>query len=127
MSATYPDILTPEQAAEYLQVNRETIYRYIRGGRLTASRIGRSYRIRKQSLEMLLAATATRPDIQLRTYTDQQLAAFLEEDQLDAEASAVVRTRTMIADSRPAAAITQAADCCVPRAACPYNRCGNLS
>lgn len=92
MSATYPDILTPEQAAEYLQVNRETIYRYSRDGRLTASWIGRSYRIRKQSLEMLLAATATRPDIQLRTYTDQQLTAFLEEDQLDAEASAVVRT-----------------------------------
>jgi excisionase family DNA binding protein len=91
MSTTYPDILTPDQAADYLQVNRETIYRYIRDGRLSASRIGRSYRIRKQSLELLLAATSTRPDIQLRTYTDQQLDEFLVQDQLDAEASAVVR------------------------------------
>ena len=91
MSMTYPDILTPEQAADYLQVNRETIYRYIRDGRLTASRIGRSYRIRKQSVEVLLAATSTRPDIQLRTYTDRQLEAFLEQDKLDDETSAIVR------------------------------------
>jgi excisionase family DNA binding protein len=91
MSAILPDILTPDQAAEYLQVNRETIYRYIRDGRLNASRIGRSYRIRKQSLELLLATSSTRPDIELRTYTDQQLADFLEQDQLDPETSAIVR------------------------------------
>jgi excisionase family DNA binding protein len=96
MNTAFPEILTPEQAADYLQVNRETIYRYIRDGRLTASRIGRSYRIRKQSVELLLAATSTRPDIQLRTYTDQQLAEFLEQDQLDAEAAAVVRTWKII-------------------------------
>lgn len=41
------DVLTPEQAAEYLQVNRETIYRYIRQGKLVASRFGRAYRIPK--------------------------------------------------------------------------------
>ena len=75
---------------------RNNFYRYIRDGRLTASRIGRSYRIRKQSVELLLAATSTRPDIQLRTYTDQQLAEFLEQDQLDAEAAAVVRTWKII-------------------------------
>ena len=91
MSTTIPDILTPDQAAEYLQVNRETIYRYIRDGRLTASRIGRSYRIRKQSVDSLLASTATRPDIQLRTYTDRQLAEFLEHDRLDADAAEIVR------------------------------------
>lgn len=55
------------------------------------SRIGRSYRIRKESVELLLAATSTRPDIQLRTYTDQQLDEFLERDQLDDEAREVVR------------------------------------
>lgn len=92
MSTTDPDILTAKQAADYLQVNRETIYRYIRDGRLNASRIGRSYRIRKQSLDLLLAATSTRPDIQLRTYTDQQLDEFLEQDQLDAETRAVIET-----------------------------------
>jgi excisionase family DNA binding protein len=39
------DVMTPEQAADYLQVNRETVYRYIREGRLVASMLGRAYRI----------------------------------------------------------------------------------
>ena len=90
MITAYPDILTPDQAADYLQVNRETIYRYIRDGRLTASRIGRSYRIRKQSVELLLLSTSTRPDIELRAYSDEQLNAFLELDQLDDETRAVI-------------------------------------
>jgi excisionase family DNA binding protein len=102
MSTVYPDILTPDQAADYLQVNRETIYRYIRDGRLNASRIGRSYRIRKQSVELLLAATSTRPDIHLRTYTDRQLEEFLEQDQLDDEARAVVHRWETIEASRSA-------------------------
>ena len=91
MSTTYPEILTPDQAADYLQVNRETIYRYIRDGRLNASRIGRSYRIRKQSIDVLLASTSARPDIQLRTYSDEQLRTFLEQDALDGETRSVIR------------------------------------
>ena len=90
MSTTYPDILTPEQAADYLQVNRETIYRYIRDGRLNASRIGRSYRIRKQSLELLLASTATRPDSQVRIYSDEEIQTFLKDDALDDETKAQI-------------------------------------
>lgn len=99
MSTTFPDILTPEQAADYLQVNRETIYRYIRDGRLNASRLGRSYRIRKQSVELLLASTAARPDIHLRTYTDQQLRAFLDQDALDAETRAVIESFPLVEGS----------------------------
>lgn len=90
MSTIYPDILTPEQAADYLQVNRETIYRYIRDGRLTASRIGRSYRIRKPSVELRLASTSTRPDFELRADSDRQLSEFLEQDQLDDEARTLI-------------------------------------
>lgn len=102
MSTTYPDILTPDQAADYLQVNRETIYRYIRDGRLNASRIGRSYRIKKQSVELLLAATSTRPDIYLRTYTESQLEEFLEQDRLDEETRAIVRRWETIEASKSA-------------------------
>jgi excisionase family DNA binding protein len=97
MATQTSDILTPEQAASYLQVNRETIYRYIRDGRLTASRIGRSYRIRKQSIDLLLSATRTRSDIPVRRYSDQQLADFLQADRLDSGALEVIhdlRTRT---------------------------------
>lgn len=95
MTTTCPDILTPEQAADYLQVNRETIYRYIRDGRLNASRIGRSYRIRKQSIEVLLASTLARPDIHPRVYSDRQLQAFLAEDALDDETRSIIRSLPM--------------------------------
>jgi excisionase family DNA binding protein len=54
-----PDIMTPEQAAEYLQVNRETIYRYIRQGKLLAAKLGRHYRIPRRSVELLLWSSRT--------------------------------------------------------------------
>ena len=85
------DILTPEQAADYLQVNRETIYRYIRQGKLVASKLGRSYRIPKPSLDLLLWSTRTRPDVVLRDYTPEQVAAFVRDDELDEEAAAIAR------------------------------------
>jgi excisionase family DNA binding protein len=83
------DILTPEQAADYLQVNRETVYRYIREGKLAASRLGRSYRIPRGSLDLLLWATRTRQDLTLREYTGEQIAEFIQADRLDEEAQEV--------------------------------------
>jgi excisionase family DNA binding protein len=88
---TLPDVLTPDQAAAYLQVNRETIYRYIRDGKLDASRLGRSYRVPRRNLELLLLATRTRPYIKLREYTDEQAGQFIEDDALDGEALDVAR------------------------------------
>ena len=85
------EILTPDQAADYLQVDRETVYRYIRSGKLDASKLGRSYRIPRSSIELLLLATRTRPDIKLREYTDEQIAQFMEEDALDGEALEIAR------------------------------------
>jgi excisionase family DNA binding protein len=90
-TGTLPDVLTPDQAAEYLQVNRETIYRYIRDGKLDASRLGRSYRVPRRNLELLLLATRTRPYVKLREYTDEQVAQFIEDDALDGEALDVAR------------------------------------
>jgi excisionase family DNA binding protein len=84
-----PEIMTPDQAAKYLQVDRETIYRYIRDGKLDASRLGRSYRVPRRNLELLLLSTRTRPYIKHRQYTDEQIAQFLEDDVLDGEALAV--------------------------------------
>ncbi len=90
MSTQLPDILTPDQAAAYLQVDRETVYRYIRDGRLGASRIGRSLRIPRRNIDLLLLATRARHDLTIRTYSDQQLTEFLEADQLDGEAREIV-------------------------------------
>ncbi len=80
------EVLTPDQAAEYLQVDRETIYRYIRQGRLVASKLGRAYRIPKRSLELLMWSTRTRRDITLRDYTGAEVAEFIRADTLDDEA-----------------------------------------
>ena len=79
------EVMTPEQAADYLQVNRETVYRYIREGKLVASRLGRAYRLPKRSLDLLLWVTRTRKDITLREYTGAEIAGFLEADQVDEE------------------------------------------
>lgn len=92
--ANPPDILTPDQAAAYLQVDRETVYRYIRNGKLVASKLGRAYRIPKRSIDLLLWVTRTRPDISLREYTGAEMDVFLADDALDAEAQAVVNRIT---------------------------------
>ena len=89
-----PEILTPEQAAEYLQVDRETIYHYIRQGKLVASNLGRTYRIPKRSLDLLLWATRTRQDVTLREYTGEQIEEFIRADQLDPEAGEIARRFT---------------------------------
>jgi excisionase family DNA binding protein len=90
-ATTPPDIMTPDQAAAYLQVNRETVYRYIREGKLIASRLGRAYRIPRRALDSLLWTTRTRQDIILREYTGEQIAAFLADDQLDERAQEIAK------------------------------------
>ena len=91
MSTTIPDILTTAQAADYLQVDSSTIYRLIREGRLSASRIGRGYRITRRSLDWLLVDQRVRADIPIREYGRDQIAEFVERDRLGPEAIAIVR------------------------------------
>ena len=83
------EMLTAEQAAEYLQVGRETIYRYIRQGKLVATKLGRAYRIPRQSVDLLLWTTRTRPDVTLRDYTGTEVTEFLDADRLDEETRAI--------------------------------------
>ena len=88
------EIFTPEQADDYLQVDRETIYRYIRDGKLVASKLGRAYRIPKRSIDLLLWSTRTRADIGLREYTGAEIDEFLAADTLDDEAQSIVKQIT---------------------------------
>lgn len=90
MTEQIREIFTPEQAAEYLQVNRETIYRYIRDGKLVASKLGRAYRVPKRSLDLLLWTTRTREDVTFREYTGAEIEGFLATDRLDEDAQAIV-------------------------------------
>jgi excisionase family DNA binding protein len=87
---SYPEIMTPEQAAEYLQVSRETVYRYIRQGKLAASRLGRSYRVPKRNLDLLLWENRTQ-ELPLRQYTAEEVQAFLRDDSLNAEATEIAK------------------------------------
>jgi excisionase family DNA binding protein len=54
------NLLTPEQVAGILQVHILTIYSYIRGGKLDAIRLGRSYRITHQDLEQFIESNRIR-------------------------------------------------------------------
>jgi excisionase family DNA binding protein len=51
---TIVNLLTPEQVAEILQIHILTVYSYIRQGKLSAIRLGRSYRVTPQDLEKLI-------------------------------------------------------------------------
>jgi excisionase family DNA binding protein len=88
--SSFPEIMTPEQAAEYLQVSRETVYRYIRQGKLVASRLGRTYRVPKRNLDLLLWESRT-SQMPLRQYTGKEVEAFLREDALDPQAERIAK------------------------------------
>lgn len=50
------EVLTVEQAADYLQMNKVTLYRYIRDGQLPAARLGKVYRLLRRDVEAFLEA-----------------------------------------------------------------------
>lgn len=57
--AALKEIMTPEQVADYLQLSKDTVYRYIREGKLIASRLGRNYRVPRENVDLFLLATST--------------------------------------------------------------------
>ena len=56
-----------------------------------AARLGRSYRIPRRSVEPLLWSSRTRDDIPLRDFSAAECGAFLDDDQPDATARAVMQ------------------------------------
>ncbi len=47
-------ILTPEQVAEILQIHQYTVLKFIKQGKLQASKLGRVYRIKESDVEAFL-------------------------------------------------------------------------
>ena len=47
-------LYTPEEVAEHLKVSRETIYIWLRSGKLRAAKIGHFWRIAESELRRLL-------------------------------------------------------------------------
>ena len=45
------EILTVDEVAEFLKVNRMTVYRKIRSGQIEAFKLGRHWRVRREDLD----------------------------------------------------------------------------
>ncbi|WP_137391691.1 helix-turn-helix domain-containing protein [Rhodoligotrophos defluvii] len=56
-------LLTVEQAAEQLNLHAKTVLRYIRDGRLPATRVGKSYRIPRADLDAFAGLASGRSDM----------------------------------------------------------------
>jgi len=54
--------LTPEQVAELLNVTRETIYRKLRKGEIPAARVGKVWRISRETIDRMLRGENPRED-----------------------------------------------------------------
>jgi excisionase family DNA binding protein len=52
-------VMTVDQVAEYLQLNRLTVYRYVREGRIPSAKIGKLYRILKADVDGFLERQKT--------------------------------------------------------------------
>lgn len=52
-----PDFFLVDELATKLRVNRMTIYRYLKAGKLEAHKIGKEYRISRETFEKFLVAT----------------------------------------------------------------------
>jgi excisionase family DNA binding protein len=64
------DILTPEEAARYLRVHSQTIYRRLRAGKLPGAKVGDQWRIRKADLDQHLKGR-----VQDERYDEEPLSA----------------------------------------------------
>ena len=79
------DILTPQEVAEYLQLTPDTVYRYIREGKLAAAKLGRHYRIPKENVDLLLLVSSTAGSAHMRAFSRQEVEEWLEADEIDQE------------------------------------------
>ena len=95
------DVLTPQEVAEYLRITPDTVYRYIKEGKLVASRLGRQYRILKENVELFLLVTATAGGGQMRAFTRQEILEWLQEDQIGEETQAIGARLLMSLQAEP--------------------------
>lgn len=81
-------LLTVEQAAETLRLHPKTVLRYIREGRLEATRIGKGYRIDRAKLDAFGGMTRGSTD----GARDVRATAIIEIPSISAEAAARLAT-----------------------------------
>jgi PTS system nitrogen regulatory IIA component len=77
------EVLTPEDAAELLQLSKYTVKDYARKGKIPAKKLGTVWRFSRKSLLDWLSASSATPE--LREYTNKEIKEFLAADRLDAQ------------------------------------------
>jgi excisionase family DNA binding protein len=65
-------ILTPEQVSQILQVHPFTVLKFIKQGRLKASKLGRVYRIRESDVELFLDESSGSPKSMVKVVTERK-------------------------------------------------------
>lgn len=93
-----PDVLTPEQVATYLQLDKETIYRLIRDRRLAATRIGRAYRIPRADLDAFMQANSTQPEVRDALFA--RALAYAERENPGADSDAILAELEQLDEER---------------------------
>jgi excisionase family DNA binding protein len=67
MTEQSPEILTIEEAADYLRVPLSSLYRIAQSGRIPCQKVGRHWRFRRQALERWIEGNAFLQDGKKRT------------------------------------------------------------
>jgi len=57
---TFPEVMTIEQLAEYLQLHPQVLYRHVRKGNIPASHIGKTIRFKRSVIDRWLESDARR-------------------------------------------------------------------
>jgi len=56
--AEFPEVMTARQAADYLQINIQVLYRYIRDGLIPVARVGKTVRLKKSVIDRWLEVSS---------------------------------------------------------------------
>ena len=68
-------IFTPEEAARYLRVHSQTVYRRLRAGKLPGAKVGDQWRIRKADLDQHLKGGLAQAERKDELYDEEPLSA----------------------------------------------------
>lgn len=72
MTGNDPDILTLEQAADYLQVSRTKLYQMCRAGTVPAAKIGNSWRFHREALAAFIISGGEPRPVKVAGVRDKQ-------------------------------------------------------
>jgi excisionase family DNA binding protein len=84
------DVMTVDELAEYLKLDRQTIYRKFRSGELPGAKVGRAIRFKRDVIDAWLRVTSLRWDAarraELRSWAERfaKERGIREQDVLDA-------------------------------------------